>query len=91
MESIGEPGVIDNEGSTRQVAHDRAPVRIDMVVPVTRIVMLAVRLGLFPGAALFVALRVHMRRIQPGSKEDGKQEAKHSHGSSPLPGDIDGI
>ena len=91
MESIGQASVIDNEGSTRQVAHDGAPVRIDMVVPVMRIAMLAVRLGLFPGAALFVALRVHMRRIEAGNQEDGKQEARHSHGSSPLPGDMDGI
>jgi hypothetical protein len=91
MESIGQASVIDNEGSARQVAHDGAPVRIDMVVPVTRIAMLAVRLGLFLGAALFVALSIHMRRIEAGNKEDGKQEARHSHGSSPLPGDMDRI
>jgi hypothetical protein len=93
MESIGQAGVIDNEGSARQVAQDGAPVRIDMVVPVTRIAMLAVRLGLFLGAALFAALRIHRGRIEAGNKESGKQEARHSHshGSSPLPGDMDGI
>jgi hypothetical protein len=91
MESIRKASVIDNGGSARQVAHDGTPVRIDMVVPVTDIAMLAVRLGLFLGAALLVALGVHMRWIEAGNTEDGKQEARHSHGSSPLPGDMDGI
>jgi hypothetical protein len=64
-----------------------------MVVSVTRIVMLAVRLGpeqvvLFLGTAIRTALCVPMRRNEAGNKECGKQEARHSHGTSPLPGDI---
>jgi hypothetical protein len=65
-----------------------------MVVSMTRIVMLAVRLGpedvfLFLGTAICTTLRVPMRRNEAGNKECGKQEARHSHGSSPLPGDMD--
>jgi hypothetical protein len=92
MEPIGQACVIDNVGSVRHLAHDGASVRIDVIVPVTRIAMLVVRLGLFVvGGALFVTLRVHMRWVETGNKEDGKQEARHSHGSSPLPGDMDRI
>jgi hypothetical protein len=92
MEPIGKPCVIDNIGSARHVAQDGASVRIDVIVPVTRIAMLVVRLGLFVvGATLFVALRGHMGWIEAGNKEDGKQEARHSHGRSPLPGDVDRI
>jgi hypothetical protein len=94
MEPIGKAGVIDNDGSARQVADDGASVWIDMVVPVARIVMLAVRLGpvkvvLFLGTGICAALRVRLRRNEAGNKERGKQEARHSHGSSPLPGDMD--
>jgi hypothetical protein len=64
-----------------------------MVVSVTRIVMLAVRLGpekivLFLGTPICTTLCVSMRRNEAGNKECGKQEARHSHGSSPLPGDM---
>jgi hypothetical protein len=62
-----------------------------VIVPVARIAMLAVGLGLLVGAALFVALRIHVRWAEAGNKEGGKQEARHSHGSSPLPGDMDRI
>jgi len=86
VEPIGQAGIIDYEGPAREVAHDGTSVWIDMVVPMTRIAMLAVRLGLF-----FAALRVYIRWIQADDKEGGEQEAKHSHGSSPLPGDMNGI
>jgi hypothetical protein len=89
LESIGQAGVIDNDGSARQVAYDGTSIRIDMVVPVTRIAMLAVRLGLALGTWVFAALRVHIRWIEAGDKQRGKQEAEHSHDSSPLPGDMD--
>jgi hypothetical protein len=94
MEPIGQAGIIDNDGTAREVAHDGTSVRIGMVVPVTRIVMLAVRLGpvrvvLFLGTGIPAALRVRVRRNEAGNKERGKQEARHSHGSSPLPGDMD--
>jgi hypothetical protein len=64
-----------------------------MVVSVARIVMLPVRLGpenvvLFLGTAICTALRVPMRWKEAGNEECGKQEARHSHGSSPLPGDM---
>jgi hypothetical protein len=83
MKSIGKAGVIDDEGSARQVPYDGTPVRIDMVVPVTRIAMLSIRLGPF-----LVPLRVYVRRIEADNKEGCKQEARHSHGSAPLPGDM---
>jgi hypothetical protein len=65
-----------------------------VVVPVTRIVMLAVRLGpvkvvLFLGTGIYAPLRVRVRRNEAGNKERGKQEARHSHGSSPLPGNVE--
>lgn len=88
VKSIGKAGVVDNEGAARQVPYDGTPVRIDMVVPVTRIVMLAIRLGPFLVTAIFAPLRVYVRRIEAGNKEGGKQEARHSHGSAPLPGDM---
>jgi len=89
VKSIGEAGVIDGHGAVRQVADDGAPIRIGMIMSVARIVVLAVRLspGLFLRAALCVALRAHIRWIETGNKECGKQEARRSHGSSPLPGD----
>jgi len=89
VESIGEAGVIDGHGAVRQVADDGAPIRIGMIVSVARIVVLAVRLspGLFLRAALCVALRVHIRWIEAGNKECGKQEARTFACSSPLPGD----
>jgi hypothetical protein len=59
-----------------------------MVVSVTRIAMLAIRLGPFLITAIFAPLRVYVRRIEAGNKEGGKQEARHSHGSAPLPGDM---
>jgi hypothetical protein len=88
VEPVGQAGIIDNEGTARNVAYDGTPVWINMVVPVTRIAMLAVRLGLFLGAFV-AALRAHVRWIEAGKNEGGKQEARHSHGSSPLPGDMD--
>jgi hypothetical protein len=94
MKPIGQAGVIDSDGSARQVAQDRTSVRIDMVVSVARIVMLPVRLGpenvvLFLGTAIRTALRVPLRWNEAGNEECGKQEARHSHGSSPLPGDME--
>jgi len=85
-EPIRRTGVIDNEGPPGQVAENRTSVRINMVVPVAGIAMLAVRLDLF-----FAVLRVYIRWVETGKKQGGEQEAKHSHGSSPLPGDMDGI
>lgn len=91
MKPIGQAGVIDNNCSTRQVAYDRASVWIDMVVSVTRIVMLPVRLSpekvvLLLGAAVCTVLSVPVRRNEAGNKERGIQEARHSHGSSPFAG-----
>jgi hypothetical protein len=86
LEPIRQAGVVDNHGSARQVTYDGASVRIDMIVPVAHIVMLAVRLGLFLEPAVFTALRAHIRWIEVGDKEGGKQDARHSHGSSPCRG-----
>jgi hypothetical protein len=62
-----------------------------MIMSVARIAMLAVRLGLRlfrgTGEALFVALRIHTGWVEAGNNEGGEQEARRSHGSSPLPGD----
>jgi hypothetical protein len=63
-----------------------------VIVSVTRIVMLAVGLGpekvvRFLGTTICTTLRVPMRRNEAGNKECSKQEARHSHGTSPLPGD----
>jgi hypothetical protein len=45
-----------------------------MIVAVTGIVMLVVRLGLFPGTALLAALRVAICLIQTRHEEGGEQE-----------------
>jgi hypothetical protein len=57
-----------------------------MVVSVARIAMLAVRLATFLSKPLFAGLRVDMSWSEAGNKESGKQEAKHTHGSSPFAG-----
>ena len=58
-----------------------------MIVAVTRVVMLVIRLDLFLGPALIAVLPVRMSWIETGDREGGKQEAKHAHRSSLLPGD----
>jgi hypothetical protein len=56
--AVGHIGVSDPYCSPRQVPHNRAPIRIKMIVAMAGIVMLVVRLELFPGTVLLAALRV---------------------------------
>lgn len=87
MKSIRDAGVVDGNGPSGQIANDRAPVGVHVIVPVPGIVMFAVRLGLFIGHALVATLRMHVGWIEMGHKDRGEQAGNQSHGSSPLPGD----
>src|SRR5205814_4502108 len=75
VESIGKASIVDNGGSARQVTDEGASIRVDVVMPVARIAMLAVRYGLLVAAALVAGLRVPVRWIEAGDEEGGKQEA----------------
>jgi len=76
MEPVRNAGVIDSDCSPRKVAHNGTPVRIEMIVAVTCIVMLVVRLGLFLGPTLIAVLSIRIHWIDTGNQEGGKEEAK---------------
>jgi len=91
MESVGQPRVGHHNRPLRRVPQNRAPIRIEMIVALASVVMLVIRLCLLFGRARVAALAVSMCWSQKGNGNDGKQNARRTHGSSPSPGDSIGV
>jgi hypothetical protein len=82
VESVGNPGIVDDHGALRRIPHDGPSVGIDMVVPVAGIAMLAVRLGLL----LEAALRINIGWSKTSHQDRGGQAGNQSHDGSPFAG-----
>jgi hypothetical protein len=80
LEPVGNTGIVDDYGTVRQVANDGTSIRVDMIVPMTHIAMLAVRLGLF-----LRTLRDDDGWMQERCDDGDTQAGNDSHGSSPSP------
>ena len=91
MESVGQARIGHHDRPLRRVPQDRAPIRIEVIVALARVVMLVVRLRLLFGRARVAALAVSICWNQQGNRNGGKQNARRPHGSSPSPGDSIGV